>query len=128
MDKRVEFATLLGLTLKSVEETEGRRGLRLVTEQGIVYNLRHEQDCCEDVSIEDIAGDLQDLVGHPILRAQEATNSESNPDGVTKEDQDSFTWTFYKLSTIKGSVTIRFYGESNGYYSEDVDLLLEGGR
>jgi len=81
--------------------------------------MYHSQECCESVKIEDFCGDLDDLVGSEILLAEKVTNNENpKPDG----EDEFFTWTFYKLSTIKGSVTIRWYGESNGYYSEEVDF------
>lgn len=75
--------------------------------------------------VDDITGDLDDLIGSPILQIEESASAE-NPFCVTKKYQDSFTWTFYKLATIKGYVTIRWYGESNGYYSESVDFALVG--
>ena len=83
--------------------------------------MYHWQDCCESVTIEDVVGDLADLVGEPILIAEEATSDE-NPDGVETDIWGTCTWTFYKFATRKGSVTIRWYGESNGYYSESVDF------
>lgn len=89
---------------------------------GNSYRLYHSQDCCEDVSVEDVVGDLDDLIGSTILKASEDT-SDVNPEGITKDYQNSFTWTFYNISTMKGHVTIRFYGESNGYYSESVDFV-----
>ena len=119
-----KISDLLGKTLTACEKI-GDDVIKFTCDDGKVYNMYHEQDCCECVSIEDINGDLQDLVGRPITLAEETTSSE-NPDGVTKEYQDCFTWTFYKLATIKGYVDIRWYGESNGYYSESVDFKEEG--
>lgn len=115
-----EFKVLLGKTITAVERTPDE--LKIACSDGTKYIQYHSQDCCESVVIEDVIGDLDDLIGEPVLEAEEVT-SNANPEGVkVPEYQDSFTWTFYKLGTRKGSVTIRWYGESNGHYSESVDF------
>lgn len=81
------------------------------------FRFHHYQDCCESVYIESIVGDLSDLVGVPILMAEESSNDmESNEYG------DVIEWTFYKFATIKGYVDVRWCGFSNGYYSTSVDM------
>jgi hypothetical protein len=82
------------------------------------YVFFHSQDCCESVSVEDIVGDLQDLVGLPLLIADEV-EGEGPADF---EAYESHTWTFYKFATRKGYVDVRWLGTSNGYYSEGVSL------
>ena len=126
------FEDLKGKTLVSVEQKRDEEIL-FVTDSGDEYSLYHQQDCCENVTIEDICGDLGDLgdlVGSPILGAEEVIHDQDvNPPGVTiPEFQESFTWTFYKLDTAKGGVTIRWHGDSNGYYSESVYFRLDNPR
>ena len=82
----------------------------------------HQQDCCETVRINDITGDLQDLVGEPLLISEEVKGA-TEPD---EEHYESYTYTFYKFATRKGYVDVRWLGESNGYYSESVELFVEG--
>ena len=91
----------------------------------------HSQDCCENVHIESIDGDLDDLVDKPLNIAEFVSSCLEYDDGneilegyeISPKD-DSTTWTFYKFATINGYVTIRFVGYSNGYYSESVDMLV----
>jgi hypothetical protein len=55
-----------------------------------------------------VTGDLRDLENSPLLLAEEAT-SHDNLDGSKNEDEyNSQTWTFYKLRTLKGSVSVDF--------------------
>ncbi len=88
-------------------------------DDGSAYAFHHEQDCCENVWVEDVCGDVADLIGSPLVQAEEVVSKEGDP---KPEYPDSWTWTFYKFATIKGSVTLRWLGESNGYYSESVSF------
>ncbi len=112
-----KFDDLLGQTLTKVENLFDEMVFTL--ENGEQYKLWHNQDCCEVVSIEDVSGDLNDLVGSPLTMAEEVNNVEEPPPDYA---DDSYTWTFYKLATVKGYVTVRWFGSSNGYYSESVDF------
>ena len=122
------FEDLLGKTLSSVEKNDDNDEIIFRTTDGDVFRLFHCQDCCESVYVEDIIGDLADLIGRPLTMAEEVIHEQDeNPDGVTppEEFQESFTWTFYKLATARGYVTIRWYGSSNGYYSESVSFAKD---
>ncbi|MHA6903308.1 hypothetical protein ACJBUE_20830 (plasmid) [Ralstonia syzygii subsp. celebesensis] len=114
----ITFETLLGLTIARITGLEvGSDDVVLLTECGRTFRMHHYRDCCEDVHLADITGDVADLIGSPILRAEEATS-----DASADVSDSSGTWTFYKLATRKGYVDIRWLGESNGYYSEAVDF------
>ena len=113
----VDFETLAGKTITSVEGLEkGSEKIIFKTSDGKTYKMYHEQECCESVSVEDVCGDIENIIGTPVLFAKESScGGENNWD-------ESYTWTFYKIGTVKGWVDIRWYGESNGYYSEKVDF------
>jgi hypothetical protein len=140
-DETAFYNILIGEKMTSFEDMKGRTLSKIVynDDDEICFHLTdthyarmyHEQDCCESVYVEDIAGDLDDLVGSPLLLVEEVSNYD--PVSLTKynadEDYyeaDSETWTYYRLATAKGDVSIRWYGSSNGYYSESVDISVVG--
>ncbi len=79
------------------------------------YKMYHEQECCEDVYLEDVNGIVTNLLNSPILRFDEKT-------AETVSDYGSQTYTFYTIATKMGYVDLRWNGESNGYYSESVSV------
>lgn len=118
--KLVEWEALKGVTLIDIcVHKDQDRGdfIEFIADDDTRFFMLHEQDCCESVVIEDICGDLKDLVGSPILDAFENTTE------TLDKDDDHVTYSFYTLSTSEGAVTIRWYGISNGYYSESVSLF-----
>lgn len=119
-DNKVCFSELVGKTIDLILVHDDT--ITFKCDDGSRYRMFHDQDCCESVSIEEIIGDFDDLIGSPITVAEERESNES-PDDRERYNDDSETWTFYELATIKGSVTIRWYGTSNGYYSESVDFI-----
>lgn len=112
-----QIADMVGKTFNLVKSTHDDMLIFENTDERYVFF--HRQGCCESVTLEDIVGELSDLEGMPLLQAEEVSNV-PNP-GPFGSDE-SYTWTFYKFATNKGSVTVRWYGTSNGYYSEEVHL------
>ena len=117
----MNFERMVGKTLTAVEVSDDKERVSFSCSDGSQYEMFHEQDCCETVAVNEIIGDLQDLIGSPLLLAEEVSSDGGQP--VPEGADESWTWTFYKLATIKGSVTMRWLGESNGYYSESVDFV-----
>ena len=117
------FSDLVGKTITKID------GLKKDSDEvdfecsdGTKYRMYHENDCCESVYLEDITeGALEALEGATVLRADEAENPPDSPPQLSHYD-DSHTWTFYRIQTNRGSVVLRWYGTSNGYYSESVSF------
>ena len=114
----------------SVDELVGKavRGLaysdkyfQILTDD-CVYIFYHEQDCCESVWLTQVDGVSDKIIGSRIVIAEAVTKT--GEDGVIDTDEyNSITWSFYKIGTNKGMIDFRWQGESNGYYSESVDLI-----
>lgn len=102
-----------GKIIKSVTGLdEGSGEMAITFEDGSALHMWHSQDCCESVSICDIDSS-GNLVGAAFYDLEETSQSGSSDYGVEE-------WTFYTIRTDKGYTWIRWYGESNGYYSTSV--------
>jgi hypothetical protein len=115
------FINLIGKVMLSVERANDT--LIFTTNTGEMYKFYHKQDCCEHVGIAGVIGDLQDLVGSPILMAESVIYSRESDLSATDKDicrellvknetevQGQVTWTFHTFATEKGYIDIRWYG------------------
>ena len=110
---------IVGETLDCVEGLEqDSEQVIFVTKSGKAIKLHHEQDCCECVDLNDFENDVENFDGAKVLSFEEVSCQE-----FETSYSDTQTWTFYKLETNRGGLWMRWLGESNGYYSENVDIL-----
>lgn len=114
---------LVGRTVTAVTETVDT--LKFSLSDGTYLEMYHQQDCCESVYIEDIDGDVQDLVGQEIIVAEDRSNEDFLDALALPSYDSSWLWTFYVIRTVKSSVSIRWFGTSNGYYSVSVDIHVD---
>lgn len=112
-----ELAVLVGQTIASIEGcTVNSEQVTVRCTDNTAYRFWHQQDCCENVALAEFHGDPADLAGATIHSAEET--GEAGP----VVDSESYTWTFYRIVTDKGTLVMRWLGESNGYYSESVSF------
>jgi hypothetical protein len=113
----VDIKEMVGDVIERIEGKVGDETVTFFMESGAVFRMHYYRDCCASCYLEDTGGDLEDITGYPLLMAEEISNG---ADELPNYEDESFTWTFYKFATAKGYCTLRWYGSSNGYYSESV--------
>jgi hypothetical protein len=125
-NKEQIIQSMIGRVFKKVDKSDDELIFIPVNENESSVVFYHDQDCCETVRIEEIFGDLSDLENTPILDAREDSPDDPNVSKfylLTDETLDEYSyWYFYNFRTIKGSVTVRWFGSSNGYYSTEVHV------
>lgn len=111
--EHVTIPNAVGATISSANGMQtDSESITVWTDKGVL-SMKHYQDCCESVLVEDVVGDPDDLIGARILEVRESSKHEES-------GYCSTTWTFYHIITDKADITIRWIGTSNGYYSESV--------
>ena len=111
-----------GRTITKVEGLElGETKIYIYFSEDEYIKMYHQQDCCENVDLDDICGNTE-LEGAIFY---ELVEKKSDVELKAKDEyEESWTWTFYTIKTSKGYLDLRWYGSSNGYYGEDVDLAI----
>jgi hypothetical protein len=122
--RHVEFSALVGEVLDAVDIDREENQILLTTRSGRKFLVYHEQDCCETVAISGQDGSFDNLIGKPLIEARDF--------GVDTSEEaidDSQTTTTLVFRVDDQTVISRWIGDSNGYYSESVDIaeLINGG-
>lgn len=113
-----KLTDLIGKTFDTVELLEIDKGLKFSNKEES-WTLTHVQECCESVNLIDFdTKDLNILSNATILDAEERSEDE-----VYENSEYMHKWTFYSFATTKGTVDLRFYGESSVYYGIGVSLI-----
>ena len=106
-----DFDKLVGETIVSCETDDNRSVVVLNAESGKSFCM-FNGEVGTTLELVDAEDDLNSLIGKKILFCEQTTSS----------DEDDRTWSFVKIRGFDVDVTLRFVGDSNGYYSEAVEI------
>lgn len=103
---KIKVSDFVGLTFIKIEVSDDQAQVHFWASDNKQFIMFHEQDCCENVYLEDVDGEFDFLIGTPILCAEEVTKDLSEMAVIDPHKYDSATWTFYHLNTKNGYVTL----------------------
>jgi hypothetical protein len=125
-DQAILDIYFLGQEIVDIFVNHDKSEILLVNKWGGQCKLFHDYCCCEHFEFLDLDVDelYQTLYHKPITQVELVTKEKDD----TKDDPQygSGTWSYFKLSTNNGTVTLRGYGSSNGFYSEEPDAQFSG--
>lgn len=82
------------------------------------YDMYHPQDCCENVFLDEVIGDINDITDEEIINAFDTDEGDENDD----RSYDCVQYTNFHIVSQKGTVVFRWIGSSNGYYGTSVSI------
>jgi len=119
-DYTYNFSELLGKTLLDIKiiQNDNQQEIHFIVEDGKYIMMK---DPNQDIRIKEIVGNLDDLIGSPIIKTDRSFST-----GVIEwsEFWGISIWTFYELATKKGEVSIMWFGKYDENYSEYLDLYF----
>lgn len=107
-------------------ESCDRRVQQYIDEGAVIFKnenetvfFTHDQSCCECVRFESSDIPLEEMQGHKILSAKCRTVLRETEDGDNRD-----TWYIFDVEGV-GTATMRWTGQSNGWYSTAVDIYCQ---
>lgn len=114
--KNIDISSLVGKTITSLYWDQYKSELTMIDSDGIHHSLGGISGDGGCVYVEDVNGNLDDLLNSPILMAEEKT-APADGSSIWSNYQDRHF--FYEIATIKGAVHMRFFGEAGAYYAAE---------
>ena len=106
---------LIGKTLTAIYLSDDNESLKFEFTEGEPLVVGTEGDCCSYTWIENIENP-EAVIGSPVLVAEDISMPEATEPSTKIEYHDSIAFYGFKISTLKGTCTIDYRNNSNGYY------------
>lgn len=109
---------LIGKTIKAISVDDDELDITVTDgEKDYRYGIRHFQDCCENVSLDSVDGNIHNMIGKKI------TDAYSMISDLPYEEYRGGTRSVYRIVAEDDYLWLEWHGRSNGYYGEGVTFF-----